>query len=224
MEKELLGFYLTEHPHAEKLSQIGNIVSHRIGQLYAEDYSNQIISLGGIIESCRQVTTKNGNLPMCFAKISDLGKSIEATVFPRVYAATSDVWRPDNLVILSGKVEPMAFSADEEVDNSKKTITIVVNSAAIFTGPDTKLFQLSPSPGLNHANNNHQPQVISIYIPKSTPSSRLVSLNSLLQSHKGNLPAQLVFAANGSSRSVPLPYGLDWDEDLKQEINSLLNS
>ncbi len=224
MEKELLGFYLTEHPHAEKLSQIGNVVSHRISQLYAEDYSNQTVSIGGIIESCRQVMTKNGNLPMCFAKISDLGKSIEATVFPRVYAVTTDVWRPDNLVVLSGKVEPLAFSPEEETDNSKKTITMVVNSAAIFTGPDTILPQISSVPNTNRLPDNHHPRVISIYIPKSTPSARLVSLNSLLQLHKGNSQAQLVFAANGSSRSVPLPYGLDWNEDLKQEIDSLLNN
>jgi DNA polymerase-3 subunit alpha len=225
MEKELLGFYLTEHPHAEKLSQIGNVVSHRISQLYADDYSNQVVSIGGIIESCRQVMTKNGNLPMCFAKISDLGKSIEATVFPRVYAVTSDVWRPDNLVVLSGKVEPLAFSPEEESDGLKKTITMVVNSAAIFTGPDTRLPQISSSPNVvNRQNEIHHPRVISIYIPKNSPSSKLVSLNSLLQHHKGDTQAQLVFAANGSTRSVPLPYGLDWNNDLKQEIDSLLNN
>ena len=46
------------------------------------------VTLGGIIESCRNVVTKNGNKPMCFCKISDSGRSVEAVVFPRVYELT----------------------------------------------------------------------------------------------------------------------------------------
>ena len=110
---------------------------------------------------------------MCFCKVSDLGKSVEAVVFPKTYAATPGVWQPDNLVLLSGKVEMRDTSPEEATaDSPGPDITIIVDSAAIFTGSDTKLTM------------NHEPKTnnsISIEIPKNLPSSKLVALNSLLQ-------------------------------------------
>ena len=58
MEKELLGFYLTEHPHAEKLSRMGDFVTHRIADLYAENCNGKKVTVGGIVEACRVVMTK----------------------------------------------------------------------------------------------------------------------------------------------------------------------
>ncbi|KKU73620.1 MAG: polymerase III, alpha subunit protein [Candidatus Amesbacteria bacterium GW2011_GWB1_47_26] len=134
MEKELLGFYLTEHPHAEKLAQLGQLITHRISELPSGNLSGMRVTIGGIIESCRNVITKNGNQPMCFCKVSDLGKSVEAVVFPKIYAATPGVWQPDNLVLLTGKVEMRDTSAEEISDGALPDVTIIVDSASIFTG------------------------------------------------------------------------------------------
>ncbi len=216
MEKELLGFYLTEHPHAEKLAQLGQLITHRISELPSGNLSGLRVTIGGIIESCRNVITKNGNQPMCFCKVSDLGKSVEAVVFPKTYAATPGVWQPDNLVLLSGKVEMRDTSPEEATaDSPGPDITIIVDSAAIFTGSDTKLTM------------NHEPKTnnsISIEIPKNLPSSKLVALNSLLQSHRGRTPASLIFYKGSSSQTLPLPYGLDWTPKLADQINELLKS
>lgn len=216
-EKDLLGFYLTEHPHADKLEQLNQLVTHKVSDLHTGNYSGIRVTVGGIIESCRNVVTKSGNLPMCFCRVSDLGHSIEAVVFPKVYAATSDVWRPDNLVLFSGRVE-MRDSTEGEEDITNQDITVVVDSAAIFTGPDTQL--LSNQVIHNKVTNNQ----VTIEIPKGLPSSQLVALNSLLQSHQGHSPANLVFQNNGSSKTLPLPYGLDWTPQLQIQISELLKS
>ena len=171
------------------------------------------VTIGGIIESCRNVTTKNGNQPMCFCKVSDLGKSVEAVVFPKTYAATPGVWQPDNLVLLTGKLEMRDTSVEEAVEGAPEPeVTIIVDTAVIFTGPDTRT--LSPQPLAP----------ISIEIPKGLSSAKLVALNTLLQSHRGQIPASLVFYNGSSSKTLPLPYGLNWTPNLQDQIRELLKN
>ncbi len=240
MEKELLGFYLTDHPHAEKLALIGDSVTHRISELYTEDCGGQVVTVGGIIESVRVVTTKTTNQQMCFVKLADSGKSIEIVVFPRVYAATSSVWRQDHVVLVQGKVEVTQSQDEESEENFSSDVSMIANTAAAFIGKDTILPEVMPQNGNGRkysggGNGNggnfarttdapaaSRPKTISIYIPKGTPQAKLISLNSLFQSKKGRIPAELVFANNGSTRIVPLPFNLAWDEDLKQEVDRII--
>ncbi|MDO8487966.1 MAG: DNA polymerase III subunit alpha [bacterium] len=223
MEKELLGFYLTEHPHADKLAQLGQLVTHRISELPSGNLSGMKVTVGGIVETVRNVTTKNSNQPMCFAKIVDSGKSIEAVVFPKVYAASASIWQVDKVVIISGKVEMREVAQEEEENKSEADITVIVDSAVEFTGPDTQL----PQPV---GRNFHEPPpiklqpAITIEVPAGLPSAKLVSLNGLLTEHKGKTPANLEFLKNGTSKILPLPYGLNWSEELEQQIQALLKS
>jgi len=225
MEKELLGFYLTEHPHSDKLKGLEQIVSHRISDLYLDHHSLGQVTIGGIVETCRNVITKSGNLPMCFAKITDLTKSVEAVVFPKVFASTPGLWQPDNIVLLSGKVESrVAYDSPEEsLEGTGLEITVIVESAAAFTGPDTNLPKNHKISSRNDERSTINPAIF-IDIPPGLPQNKLVTLNQLLQSHRGNQSAELVFSQNGSSKSLPLPYGLNWTDDLKQAIDSLLKA
>lgn len=214
MEKELLGFYLTEHPFSEKLTQLSGIVSHRISELPTGNFSGSRVTIGGIVESSRTVIAKTSNMPMCFCRVSDTVRGIEAVVFPKIYATTSQVWKPDNVVILSGRIE-MRDSAESEEQDLNPDITIIVDSAFIFTGED---------PAMNSELSSTNNQAISIVIPKGLPSSKLISLNSLLQSHQGKIQVDLVFQNNGPSKTLPLPYGLNWTPDLQSQISELLNT
>ena len=216
LEKELLGFYLTEHPHADRLNQMQSVITHQIPGLLTENLTGEIVTIGGIIESCRNVITKSGNLPMCFARITDLSKSVEVVVFPKVYAATSSVWQPDNLVLVSGKVESRGISEfDEDNNDATRDVSVIADTALIFTGPDTKL---NPASG-----DNPGKALISIEIPPHFPQNKLVALNQLLSHHRGPRLAQLVFLKNGTSKTLPLPYGLDWTADLSSALADLLN-
>jgi DNA polymerase-3 subunit alpha len=108
-EKELLGFYLTEHPLeslAPKLRDMGvsplsDVTSDRVGDR---------VKVGGIIVSVKQITTKAGNHEMAFVRLQDTGGSIEIVVFPKVFARTADVWLKDTVVVITGR-------ADEKEDH-----------------------------------------------------------------------------------------------------------
>jgi DNA polymerase-3 subunit alpha len=202
MEKDLLGFYLTDHPHADKLESMSRFVTCRISQLYSDDYNNQRVTVGGIVESVRNVTTKAGNQQMCFAKISDLGKAIEVVVFPKVYSLNPECWKSDNILLVNGRIE-----SKQEDEETEAVITLIADSAQFYTGDN---FQNTVQSKIN------KPK--SIFIPKGLSQSKLVSLNTLLSTHKGKTPAELVF----DTKTIPLPYGLSWNDDLVKEIDLLL--
>jgi DNA polymerase-3 subunit alpha len=98
-EKELLGFYLTHHPlepHRKALAAksfiaIADLTAARIGER---------VPVAGIIVSVKKIVTRAGNHEMAFAKLEDLTGSIEVVVFPKIYALTSDLWKPDRVVEL----------------------------------------------------------------------------------------------------------------------------
>ena len=101
-EKELLGLYISGHP----LDRIREKIEKRdmnIKKIKTEIGNGMPITIAGIIETARQVITKN-NERMVFLKISDLTDSIEAVVFPRLFKDTMEILVPEKCIALSGKV------------------------------------------------------------------------------------------------------------------------
>ncbi len=228
LEKELLGFYLTEHPHAEKIKEANEMISHRISELYSDNVTNQIVTVCGIVEQVRAVVTKNGNLPMCFAKITDQVKSVEVVVFPKTYALAPTIWQQDKLVLVKGKVESRS-TADSEEDfaDSNQELTIIADAAAEFVGAQTVLPASPNSANRYRPNGDSTPppaqniSTVTIEVPSGTSQTKLIELNSLLQSYRGNRKAELVFLNGSSAKTIPLPFGLRWTSELQDKIRTL---
>ncbi|MFZ3015591.1 MAG: OB-fold nucleic acid binding domain-containing protein, partial [Minisyncoccia bacterium] len=101
-EKELLGLYISGHP----LDRIREKLEKRdinIKKIKEELGNGMPVTIAGIIESVRQVVTKN-NERMAFLRIADLTDSIEAVVFPKLFTTSADVFIPEKCIALSGKV------------------------------------------------------------------------------------------------------------------------
>ncbi|MFA6353448.1 MAG: DNA polymerase III subunit alpha [Candidatus Paceibacterota bacterium] len=101
-EKELLGLYISGHP----LDRLREKLEKRTVNIkkIKEEFSNGMqITIAGIIETVRQVVTKN-NERMAFLKIADLTDSIEVVVFPSIFKECIDVLVPEKCIALSGKV------------------------------------------------------------------------------------------------------------------------
>lgn len=117
-EKELLGFYLTEHPLARYLSKLSSRVTHKIS---AVTQTRSQIIVGGLITSIKKIITKNGNNEMAFVKIDDMTGNIELVVFPRVFEKTKNFWVRDKIILVKGKVS-------EKEDR----LTIIVDDARLL--------------------------------------------------------------------------------------------
>ncbi len=101
-EKELLGLYISGHP-LDRLRDKLNSRSMNIKKIKEEIGNGIPVTIAGIIETSRQVVTKN-NDRMAFLKISDLTDSIEAVAFPSIFKESVDILVPEKCIAFSGKV------------------------------------------------------------------------------------------------------------------------
>ena len=101
-EKELLGLYISGHP-LDRLRDKLEKRSVNIKKIKGEFGNGMQVTIAGIIESARQVVTKN-NERMAFLKIADLTDSIEAVCFPSIFKESIDILVAEKCIALSGKV------------------------------------------------------------------------------------------------------------------------
>ncbi len=101
-EKELLGLYISGHP-LDRLREKLESRKMNIKKIKAEVGNGLLVTIAGIIETTRQVITKNDER-MAFLKISDLTGSIEAVAFPLIFKESVDILMPEKCIALSGKV------------------------------------------------------------------------------------------------------------------------
>ena len=97
-EKECYGIYINNHPvsfYKNSISSI-NLVDIR-------KYFNKKVTCVLMIDKIREITTKNGE-KMAFLNCSDEEKSIDITVFPKLYADISNLKKSD-IIKVEGIVE-----------------------------------------------------------------------------------------------------------------------
>ena len=88
LEKELVGFYLSDHP-LKQLTAPAQLLAP-IGLASLEDQSDKAkVSVITMVTEIRQVTTRKGDR-MAVLQLEDLTSSCEAVVFPKSYARLSD--------------------------------------------------------------------------------------------------------------------------------------
>ena len=101
-EKELLGLYISGHP-LDKIRAKLETRDMNIKKIKEEIGNGISVTIAGIIETARQVITKN-NERMAFLKIADLTDSIEAVCFPSIFKESIDILVAEKCIALSGKV------------------------------------------------------------------------------------------------------------------------
>ncbi|MBI5452648.1 DNA polymerase III subunit alpha [Candidatus Gottesmanbacteria bacterium] len=115
-EKELLGFYLTEHPLTNYLEKLEKRVTHRIVSL---TLSRSQVIIGGLITQIKKITTKSTNSEMAFVKLDDMTGTIELVVFPSVFERTKNLWVRDKVILVKGKVNEREERLSVIVDDVK---------------------------------------------------------------------------------------------------------
>lgn len=104
-EKELLGFYVSDHPlkYAEKVAKIQGIEVINLNQL-GEQKGKKSVSAIVMLTEIKQVITKKGD-PMAILQMEDLTGKAEAVVFPKTYDSVKSALVTDNPVIIQGKAD-----------------------------------------------------------------------------------------------------------------------
>ncbi len=102
-EKELLGLYVSEHPLQRIATRLERDISCFCGQI-DRSLHRQTVIIAGMVSRVRRITTKKDQL-MAFAQLEDLHGSVEVVVFPKAYEKTRELWQPDNMLLVRGKVQ-----------------------------------------------------------------------------------------------------------------------
>jgi DNA polymerase-3 subunit alpha len=102
-EKEVLGFYFSEHPLEHIRADIERVATHGIARAL-ELGDGAEVRVVGLVGEIRQLTTKAGKL-MGIVVLEDLTGRVECTVFPEAYEQARDVLQADAVVIASGRIE-----------------------------------------------------------------------------------------------------------------------
>ncbi len=104
-ERELLGFFLTDHPLNQKLNSLFAFTTHKIPEL-AEVKNGNKVKIGGLVASIKKIFTKRSNEEMAFVAIEDnLGATIECVVFPKIFERTKSYLVKDAIVVIEGKLD-----------------------------------------------------------------------------------------------------------------------
>lgn len=138
-EKELLGYYISDHPLApyaplwqlegfyplstvKDQSQEMTKPLSAAEKLYGVKKPELEVQLVVQVAWSKVITTKKGD-EMAFVGLEDMSGSLEGVVFPRVYAKNNEFWQESTVLLLEGRVQ-----VEPEEDPK-----IIVNKAKIIT-------------------------------------------------------------------------------------------
>jgi DNA polymerase-3 subunit alpha len=88
LEKELLGFYISDHPLRQLSSRVNLLSPIGLGSL-EEQADKARVSVVAMVAELRQVTTRKGDR-MAVLQLEDLTGACEAVVFPKAFARLAD--------------------------------------------------------------------------------------------------------------------------------------
>ena len=195
--RELLGFYLTEHPLAKVSAQINMIATSKIGEIDYMGIQDKQIKLCGIISAVRKTFTRVRKEEMCFVKLQDTTGSVDIIIFPRVYETAKNIIILDQIIVAYGKLE---ISEDSTTFIASK-ITLLENEAK---------------------EEIEKNQDFDIIIPKSADRILLAKIYELLKSNPGNLSTFLLLPQdNDKSRRIPVPFGINKSDQLEKRLTNL---
>ena len=113
MEKEMLGLYISGHP----LASINALLEEQ-AETKASDIPDrkegEMVTVGGILSSCRKLTTRRKEL-MMVANLEDMTGTIPLVIFPRSYEKYASMLSDDAIVIIKGKINVDSMNDEKKV-------------------------------------------------------------------------------------------------------------
>ncbi|MGE3974214.1 MAG: DNA polymerase III subunit alpha [Bdellovibrionales bacterium] len=102
-EKEVLGFYLSEHPLTGLDSLLKPLITCKMKELKGLTHKSRV-RLGGLVATFREVITRKGTR-MGFGQLEDLTGSVEMVVFPDAYAKFQLLLKEERPIVIEGTME-----------------------------------------------------------------------------------------------------------------------
>jgi len=187
-EKELVGFYVSEHPLQQMAASLDGTVTAFCGEI-GEEMTGQKVVIAGVVLWVRPHTTKKGK-PMAFVQLEDLRGSTEVVVFPSTYEKTQELWQADKILVVRGRVDAKGRGG--------KVICESVQDHLLTSRPAN---EEKRRPG--------SPRYLRITIRRTgeqkRDSKRLGQVHSLLQSYEGDDRFSFYLVSDGRRVQLDFP-------------------
>ncbi|AFZ23480.1 DNA polymerase III, alpha subunit [Cylindrospermum stagnale PCC 7417] len=122
LEKELLGFYVSDHP-LKSIQQSSSVLTPiNLSQLGAQKNDTMLCAVV-MLNNVKKVVTKKGD-PMAILQIEDLTTQSEAVVFPKTYERISSLLEVDARLIIWGKVDRRDDQTQFIVEDAEQVETV----------------------------------------------------------------------------------------------------
>lgn len=227
-EKELMGLYLSHHPLDDYAAYLAD-TTQPIGRMTPEA-DGKLARIGGLITGVRKIFTKKGDA-MAFVAIEDKSGSTELVVFPKAYAASPEVYEPDNIVMVSGKIS--SRDRDGSLNGEPK---VMVDNAKIINYDLARNHQpLRVQPSQTEPKPKSAPVVSQrgklpysapptgqqvVLAVENTSDAMLHALKDVIRSHPGG--ADMYLQVGGSAgKKLRLPFRVDASDELAQALEKL---
>ena len=195
LERQLLGFSLSDKPLSELLEALEVRATHKIQELSSEHLGDSLIRVAGVVKDIRVVLTRKSGQEMAFVKVEDETGVINLVIFPRTFSEVRGLLVDGKPILAIGRVD---FREDEP--------SLLVNS-------------IETEEALQKSTDNN----VYLKVPKLTTIDRLKALKDLLTTNPGDQPVTLVFEGKSKKR-VKLPFRISWSERLARMITEVLET
>lgn len=199
-EKELLGFYLTEHPLTGIMHTLSDKIDYRVS-LITEELNGKKVAIGGIVENVRHTFTKVKNEEMAFVQLADDSGAIELVVFPKIFSKAKQLLFVGQPVVVHGKV-----------DMREDRISLIIEA----------VYSITEAPPIQMVNKH---LAITITIPQGTTRSSLFAAYELLRQFPGQQQVGfLIGNGDGESRLLQIPYQVTPSLGLRAGLEQLFGT
>lgn len=195
----MLGQFVTDHPLLGVEPVLRAQTTHEIRAL--EDLGDgDLVTVGGIIGSLARKYTKRGE-PYAQFRLEGLAGGVEVVAFPSVYEAVPDLFEPDRVILVTGRIDLRGRELQIRANDVKDP----------DLGPDVPRVM-------------EESLVVDLPATACTPAV-LAKLKELLEAHPGDATVRLRFLS--SQGAMPLALGtftVNPAGSLLGELRSLLGA
>ncbi|MDD3557070.1 MAG: DNA polymerase III subunit alpha [Melioribacteraceae bacterium] len=192
-EREVLGFYLSDHPLKNYLVEYKSFANVHLGE--PETFkANEYVRCCGVITSVRTKTDKQGR-QMAFFKIDDFSGSCECLIFSKGYKEYGDFIQPESTVVVKGKLES---SGDEIKIHTEEIIPL-----------EEARDKLTKRIGIYLHSDSHN-------------ESTVITLKELFEKHEGETPVFIRVVDNGLKRDFHIPDKVKISDEFLKNVTKIV--
>ncbi len=122
LEKELLGFYVSDHP-LKSINKSAGILSPISLSHISEQKVGAFVCVIVMLTQVKKVMTKKGD-PMAILQIEDINTTTEVVAFPKVYERISTILEVDTRIVIWGKIDKKEEQKQLIVEDAESVDTV----------------------------------------------------------------------------------------------------